>query len=104
NDLYGKLMGKPLYEIWGTDNTKFPITNYTIGIDSIEKMVEKLKEKHWPVYEIKLGTQDDVALVRELRKHTDSIFRTDASCAWTAQEASDNGPAPKALGVEFLEQ
>ncbi len=104
NDLYGKLMGKPLYAIWGTDNSKYPITNYTIGIDSIEKMVEKLKEKPWPVYKIKLGTQDDVAIVRELRKHTDSIFRIDANCAWTAQEALDNAPALKELGVEFLEQ
>ena len=97
-------MGKPLYAIWGTDNSKYPITNYTIGIDSIEKMVEKLKEKPWPVYKIKLGTQDDVAIVRELRKHTDSIFRIDANCAWTAQEALDNAPALKELGVEFLEQ
>lgn len=104
NDLHGKLKGKPLYELWGTDNTKYPITNYTIGIASIEKMVEKLKEKPWPVYKIKLGTSDDVAIVRELRKHTQSRFRIDANCAWTAQQALDNAPILKELGVEFLEQ
>ena len=75
NDLYGKLKGKPLYEIWGTTSEKYPMTNYTIGIDTIEKMVAKLQEKPWPLYKIKLGTSDDVAIVRELRKHTDSIFR-----------------------------
>jgi len=104
NDLYGKLLGKPLYEIWGTDTSNYPITNYTIGIDSLEKMVAKLKEKPWPVYKIKLGTPDDVAIVRELRRHTDSLFRIDANCAWTAAEALDNAPALKELGVEFLEQ
>lgn len=104
NDLYGKLLGKPLYEIWGTDNSHYPTTNYTIGIDTVEKMVEKLKEKPWPVYKIKLGTQDDVAIVRELRKHTDSIFRIDANCAWTAEETIQNAPLLKDLGVEFLEQ
>lgn len=104
NDLYGKLLGKPLYEIWGTDNSRYPITNYTIGIDTVEKMVEKLKEKPWPVYKIKLGTKDDVAIVRELRKHTDSIFRIDANCAWTAEETIKNAPLLKDLGVEFLEQ
>src|SRR5690606_20343027 len=104
NDLYGKLLGKPLYEIWGTDTSNYPITNYTIGIDSLEKMVAKLKEKPWPVYKIKLGTPDDVAIVRELRKHTDSLFRIDANCAWTAQEALANAPVLKELGVEFLEQ
>ncbi|MEO2052678.1 MAG: dipeptide epimerase [Allomuricauda sp.] len=104
SDLYGKLLGKPLYEIWGTDNSIYPTTNYTIGIDTIPKMVEKLKEKPWPVYKIKLGTQDDVAIVRELRKHTDSIFRIDANCAWTVEETIKNAPLLKELGVEFLEQ
>ena len=41
NDLYGKLKGKPLYEIWGTNTNTYPTTNYTIGIDTVEKMVEK---------------------------------------------------------------
>ncbi|MEC7262658.1 MAG: dipeptide epimerase [Bacteroidota bacterium] len=104
NDLYGKLEGKPLYEIWGTNTSYYPTTNYTIGIDTIEKMVEKLKEKPWPVYKIKLGTKDDVAIVRELRKHTNSIFRIDANCAWTAEETIKNAPLLKELGVEFLEQ
>ncbi|NDV43848.1 dipeptide epimerase [Flagellimonas sediminis] len=104
NDLYGKLKEKPLYEIWGTNTSYYPTTNYTIGIDTIEKMVEKLKEKPWPVYKIKLGTKDDVAIVRELRKHTDSIFRIDANCAWTAEETIKNAPLLKELGVEFLEQ
>jgi L-alanine-DL-glutamate epimerase-like enolase superfamily enzyme len=104
NDLYGKILGQPLYRIWGTDNSRYPITNYTIGIDTVEKMVDKLKEKPWPVYKIKLGTPQDVAIVRELRKHTDSIFRIDANCAWTVEEALHNAPILKTLGVEFLEQ
>ncbi|MBO0329432.1 dipeptide epimerase [[Muricauda] lutisoli] len=104
NDLYGKLKGKPLYELWGTTTEKYPMTNYTIGIDTIEKMVAKLQEKPWPLYKIKLGTPDDVAIVRELRKHTDSIFRIDANTAWTAEETIKNAPLLKDLGVEFLEQ
>ncbi|MCL6265467.1 dipeptide epimerase [Flagellimonas myxillae] len=104
HDLYGKLLDKPLYEIWGTESSKYPITNYTIGIDTISKMVEKLNEKPWPVYKIKLGTPDDVAIVRELRKHTDSVFRIDANCAWTAAQTIANAPLLKELGVEFLEQ
>lgn len=104
NDLYGKLKGKPLYKIWGTSTEKYPMTNYTIGIDTIEKMVAKLQEKPWPLYKIKLGTPDDVAIVRELRKHTDSIFRIDANTAWTAEETIRNAPLLKELGVEFLEQ
>ncbi len=104
NDLYGKLLNKPLYELWRTSTEKYPTSNYTIGIDTIENMVKKLKEKPWPVYKIKLGTPNDVAIITELRKHTDSIFRVDANCAWSVEETITNAPFLKELGVEFIEQ
>jgi len=63
-----------------------------------------MNETPWPIYKIKLGTDNDVAIVKELRAHTDSIFRIDANCAWTAKETILNAPPLKALGVEFLEQ
>lgn len=104
HDLYGKLQNRPLHQIWGTTTDHYPITNYTIGIAPIEKMVAKMKETPWPIYKIKLGTDDDAAIVRELRKHTDAVFRIDANCAWTASETIKNAPLLKDLGVEFLEQ
>lgn len=103
-DLFGKLLGKPLYEIWNTSIDLYPITNYTIGLAHIDEMVAKMKETPWPIYKIKLGTEDDVAIVRELRKHTDAIFRIDANCAWSARETILNAPLLKDLGVAFLEQ
>jgi len=63
-----------------------------------------MKEKPWPIYKIKLGTEEDVSIVRELRKHTKAIFRIDANCAWSAKETITNAPLLKDLGVEFLEQ
>lgn len=104
NDLYGKELGKPLYEIWGTEARNLPVTNYTIGLDSPEVMVAKMLERPWPVYKIKLGTDQDVSLVRELRRHTDAVFRVDANCAWTTSETIENARALKQLGVEFIEQ
>lgn len=104
NDLYGKLLDRPLYQIWNTDPSNYPVTNYTIGLDSIEKMVDKMKEMPWPIYKIKLGTPQDVEIVRELRKHTDAVFRVDANCAWTAGETIKNALVLKEMGVEFIEQ
>ena len=104
HDLYGKLLGKPLYEIWGTKIDHYPTTNYTIGIADIDTMVCKMKERPWPIYKIKLGTDDDVNIIKELRRHTEAIFRIDANCAWTAKETIANAPQLKDLGVEFLEQ
>ncbi len=103
-DLWGKKQGKPLHEIWQLNTKQTPLSNYTIGIDTIEKMVEKMKEFDFPIYKIKLGTNQDVAIVKELRKHTNAIFRVDANCAWNVQETIDNAKAFANLGVEFIEQ
>jgi L-alanine-DL-glutamate epimerase-like enolase superfamily enzyme len=103
-DLYGKIKGKPLKELWQVDIPLTPKTDYTIGIDSIEKMVEKLKETPWPIYKIKLGTDKDIEILEQLRKHTDAVFRIDANAAWKAEEALEKIKAFKDLGVEFIEQ
>ena len=105
HDLWGKKMGKPVYELWGLDASKIPLSDYTIGIDKIETMVAKMQEfPDWPIYKIKLGTPDDLAIVRELRKHTDAVFRVDANCAWTVEETIRNSHEFKPLNVQFIEQ
>jgi len=105
HDLWGKLRGKPVYELWKLKTDKIPLSNYTLGIDTPEKMVAKLQEMPgWPVYKIKLGTADDLTIVRELRKHTDALFRVDANCGWTAAQTIELAPQLKDLGVEFIEQ
>ncbi len=103
-DLYAKKKGLKLYELWGLDISHNPLTDYTIGIDTIEKMVNKMKEFPWPVYKIKLGTTDDLAIIKTLRKETDALFRVDANCAWNLQQTIENAEAFKQLGVEFIEQ
>ncbi|GAB4195154.1 MAG: dipeptide epimerase [Phycisphaeraceae bacterium] len=105
HDLWGKKHGKPVYELWGLTLDDIPPSDYTIGIDTIEKMVAKMKEfDGWPIYKIKLGTNEDLAIVRELRRHTDAVFRVDANCGWSAQQTIDNSYELKGLGVEFIEQ
>jgi L-alanine-DL-glutamate epimerase-like enolase superfamily enzyme len=105
HDLWGKLNGAPVWKLWGLELKNLPLSDYTIGIDPIEKMVAKMKEfDGWPIYKIKLGTTDDLAIVRELRRHTDAVFRIDANTAWSAEQTIAIAPELKKLGVEFLEQ
>jgi L-alanine-DL-glutamate epimerase-like enolase superfamily enzyme len=105
HDLWGKRQGAPVYRLWGLTTDRVPFSDYTLGIDTPEKMVQKLKEMPgWPVYKIKLGTPDDLGIVRELRRHTDALFRVDANCGWTAEQTIEFAPALKKLGVEFIEQ
>ena len=103
-DIYGKMKRKPLYELWGLDIADNCPTDFTIGIDSIEVIVEKMKETPWPIYKIKLGTEEDVEIIKALREHTDAILRIDANAAWKADEALEKINAFKQLGVELIEQ
>ena len=96
---------RPCIGCGDSSTDKIPMSDYTLGIDTPEKMVAKLKEMPgWPVYKIKLGTADDLGIVRELRKHTDALFRVDANCGWTAEQTIELAPVLKDLGVEFIEQ
>ncbi|GAB3176312.1 dipeptide epimerase [Telluribacter humicola] len=104
HDLFAKRQGMKLYESWGLQPDHNPITDYTIGIDSVDKMVAKMQEMPWPLYKIKLGTDDDLHIVRELRRHTLATFRVDANCAWTAEQTVRYSHELKELGVEFIEQ
>jgi L-alanine-DL-glutamate epimerase-like enolase superfamily enzyme len=103
-DLWGKMKGQPLYKLWNTNPDTAPVTDYTIGIDTIEKMVEKMKEKPWPIYKIKLGTAEDIAIIEALRQQTTSVFRVDANAGWTTEEALEKIPFLAKLGVEMVEQ
>jgi len=103
-DIYGKMKRKQLYQLWDLDISKNPLTDITIGIDTIENMVSKMEETPWPIYKIKLGTPDDVHIIQELRKHTDAVFRIDANAAWKAEEALEKIKIFEHLNVEFIEQ
>lgn len=103
-DLFGKMQNKKLYELWQGDISKNPLTDYTIGIDSIDKMVSKLKEKPWPIYKIKLGTADDIGIVKALRENTNAVLRIDANGGWDLETALKLIPQLKELGVEYIEQ
>lgn len=104
-DLWGKQLGKPVYELWGLSTNGNPASNFTIGIDTIETMVAKLNEMpDWPIYKIKLGTPNDMAIVHELRRHTNAVFRVDANCGWYADKAIALSHELKSLNVEFIEQ
>ena len=104
-DLAGKLAGKPVWALWGLSVERIPPSSYTIGIDTIDVMVAKLAEQPgWPVYKIKLGTDDDVAIIRALRERTAATFRVDANCGWSVEGAIAYAAALAELGVEFIEQ
>jgi L-Ala-D/L-Glu epimerase len=103
-DMFGKLNNKPLYQLWNSDIKKLPVTDYTIGIDAIDKMVAKMQEMQWPVYKIKLGTVNDIEIIEALRRHTNAPLRIDANAAWQKEEALEKINVFKDMNIEFIEQ
>lgn len=103
-DFWGKKNKVAIHEWLGLSPKNCPITNYTIAIDTIPIMIAKMKAMPWPIYKIKLGTSDDIGIIKALRQETDAIFRVDANCGWTAKETLYNAEILQTLGVEFIEQ
>ena len=103
-DLFGKMRGKPLHELWNTEMENIPGTNFTIGLDTIDNMVGKMRDNPWPAYKVKLGSENDIKIMEELRKHTDAVLRVDANSGWNLKEALERITVLHILGVEFIEQ
>ena len=62
-------------------------TSFTIGIDSEEKMAQKIEEaKAYSVLKIKAGTADDKALIKTVRQLTDKPLYVDVNQGWKTKE------------------
>ena len=105
HDLVARRLGVPVHRLWGLDPAKCPISTFTIGIDTPDRIRMKVKEaEQYPVLKVKLGTPDDRAILRVIREVTDKEVRVDANCAWTRKEAIGKLPLLEEFGVTVLEQ
>ena len=103
-DLFGKMRRTPLYKMWGLDFKTAPLTDYTIGIDTLGNMLEKMMKNPWPIYKIKLGTREDIKIVQAIRERTNARIRVDANAGWNLTDALILAAQLKELDVEFIEQ
>ncbi|OLC87577.1 MAG: dipeptide epimerase [Gemmatimonadetes bacterium] len=105
HDLVGKALGQPLWRLWGLDPRKAPLSSFTIGLDTTEKIRDKVREaKAYPILKIKLGTDRDETILKTIRDATDKPIRVDANAGWDVARAKQMIPKLKEFGVEFLEQ
>lgn len=106
HDLIGKVLGRPLHELWGYDKSKAPYTSYTIGIDTPEMIEQKIREvSGFKIFKMKLGRGTDKDIVRALRRVTDAAFTADANQGWTdKQQALDTIFWLKEEGCQLIEQ
>lgn len=103
-DLFGKMRKKPVYELLGLEWKDVPLTDYTIGMDTEDEMVKKLLANPWPIYKVKMGSPDDIDLIRAIRNNTDAALRVDANEGWQPEDAKRIIPELDKLGVHMIEQ
>ncbi|MDR0869280.1 MAG: hypothetical protein LBN39_00660 [Planctomycetaceae bacterium] len=104
-DLWGKMKNKPLWKIWGLTKDRLPVSSYTLGLDSIDRMEERLAEQpDWSIYRIKLGEKDDMNILAALRQKTKAAFYVDVNGGWNVKTAIQNLEPMQRIGVELLEQ
>jgi len=103
-DWYARKHQKPLYRCWCDKSEPRPDTDYTIGIDKPEVMLQKMQAHPWPVYKIKVGTKEDIQILTTIRKHTDARIRIDANAGWSLDQLRTYYPLCKQLQIECIEQ
>ena len=105
HDLAGKRVGLPIYRLLGLSAGEARKTSFTIGLDTVERVAEKVHEaRNYSILKVKLGGPHDLEIIRTVRGLTDAAIRVDANAGWKLDEAAAKMKALADAGVEFVEQ
>jgi L-alanine-DL-glutamate epimerase-like enolase superfamily enzyme len=106
HDLDGKLRQKPCWQLLGSDPANMPLTSFTIGIDTPEMIIQKVKENpDCKIIKVKLGRDSDKDLINTIRTVTDLPLFVDANQGWTdLQQSLDMTHWLHEQGVLLIEQ
>jgi L-Ala-D/L-Glu epimerase len=108
HDICGKIANLPTYKMLGLSGLKQPITDFTIGIDSLEMIEKKTREAldaGYKVLKVKQGTQYDCDIIKSVRKVAKDLpIRVDANGAWTPKQAILMAEFLAENNVQFIEQ
>ena len=105
HDLWGKVRAAPLWKLWG-------LTPDNPAADQLHD-----RHRHDRDHGRKASRVRRLADLQSQARHaarygncpiapqtTDAVFRVDANCGWTADEAIANSAPLRELGVQFIEQ
>ncbi len=108
HDLCGKLVEQPTYRLLGLAGLAQPMTDFTIGIDSLEMVEKKTREAveaGYKILKVKQGTGYDREIITHVRKIAPDIpLRVDANGGWTPKQAVAMSRFLAEHNVQFIEQ
>ncbi|MFQ6614298.1 MAG: dipeptide epimerase [Fidelibacterota bacterium] len=104
-DWWGKQQKLPVRQVFGSDPEQTPVTSFTIALGDFDLIPQKIEEATpYQILKVKLGTERDREIIREIRKYTDKTIRVDANEGWTVDRALEMIPWLADQGVELVEQ
>ncbi len=80
------------------------VTSFTISIDQPEKMLAEIKQSPYPIIKLKMGFEEDEALMPFLKDMKDKIFRIDANGGWSPEKAQKMIYLAKQADINIIEQ
>ncbi len=108
HDLAGKVSQQPTYKMLGLSDLEPPMTDFTIGLDSLDVVERKTHEAvaaGYKILKVKQGTAYDKEIIKSVRKAAPDLpLRVDANGGWTTKQAIAMSQFLFDHGVEFIEQ
>lgn len=107
HDAFGKVLGAPLYRLFGLAAGRVPPSSFTIAIGAPEEMARAARTAPLPVLKLKLGADGeavDLARVDAVRAASALPIRVDANAGWSRESAERLLPRLAERGVELCEQ
>lgn len=110
HDLTGKILDRPLWQLWGLDPARGPLTSFSLGLDDPATMAQKARQAaSFPILKVKLGAPEGIArdlqVVRAVRDAVpDARLVVDANAAWTPRQAVQVIRQLEPFQIDFVEQ
>ncbi len=84
HDLSGKLLNTPLYQLLQIKKKEKIYTSFTIGISESDELNRKINNSSgFKFLKIKLGTENDKAIISAIRNFTDKPLYVDVNQGWS---------------------
>ncbi len=110
HDLYGKLTGQSLCQMWGRPPgapVRLSWTVNVLSLDDLGAVIENGRSRGYGNFNIKIGCGDpkfDVELARQVRRLApDGFLWADGNCGFDVATALEVAPQLAAVGVDVLE-
>lgn len=92
------------WQLVGLDEPVDISTSFTVSINRLDLMLEEINGSPYPIIKIKMGFEDDLLLMSQLKNISGKLFRIDANGGWTVEKAEKMMYHAKQADIDIIEQ